>query len=235
MLSTFRKVQRAERESLRIPKSVQQAIPIKKVYEDGVFRVGHNFSKTMKFTDINYRVASKDDQMTMFMKYCDLINSIDSEAVTKITINNRRLNRKDFRDKILLQGGDDGLDIYRDEYNNMLLDKATKSANNMVQEKYITVSSPKKNILEARTLFSRLTTDISSHLSKLGSRAQELNTTERLRIFHDFYRLGEEVHYNFDLKATIRKGHDFRDYICPDSMELDKNYIKIGDKYCRVF
>ncbi len=58
-----------------------------------------NFSKTMRFTDINYRVASKDDQMTMFMKYCDLINSIDSEAVTKITINNRRLNRKDFRDK----------------------------------------------------------------------------------------------------------------------------------------
>jgi len=235
MLSTFRKVQRAERESLRIPKSVQQAIPIKKVYEDGIFRVGRNFSKTMRFTDINYRVASKDDQMTMFMKYCDLINSIDSEAVTKITINNRRLNRKDFRDKILLQGGADGLDIYRDEYNNMLLDKATKSANNMVQEKYITVSSHKKNILEARTLFSRLTTDISSHLSKLGSRAQELNTTERLRIFHDFYRLGEEVYYNFDLKATIRKGHDFRDYICPDSMEFDKNYIKIGEKYCRVF
>ena len=87
----------------------------------------------MKFTDINYRVASKDDQMTMFMKYCDLINSIDSEAITKITINNRRLSRKDFRERILLSDKDDGLDMYRDEYNNMLVDKATKSANNMVQ------------------------------------------------------------------------------------------------------
>lgn len=235
MLNTLRKVQHAERESLRIPRSVQQAIPITKVYEDGVFRVGRNFSKTMRFTDINYRVASKDDQMTMFMKYCDLINAIDSEAITKITINNRRLNRKNFRERILLPGGDDGLDVYRDEYNGMLLDKATKSANNMVQEKYVTVSSAKKNVLEARTLFSRLTTEMSSHFSKLGSRTQEMDTTERLRIFHDFYRLGEEVHYHFDLNETMRKGHDFRDYICPDSMEFNKNYLQIGDKYCRVF
>jgi len=235
MLSTLRKVQRAERESLRIPRSVQQAIPITKVYEDGIFRVGRNFSKTMRFTDINYRVASKDDQMTMFMKYCDLINAIDSEAITKITINNRRLNRRDFKERILLPGGGDGLDIYRDEYNGMLLDKAAKSANNMVQEKYITVSSSEKNILEARTLFSRLTTEMSSHFSKLGSRTQELDTTERLRIFHDFYRLGEEVHFRFNLAETIRKGHDFRDYICPDSMEFNKNHLQIGDKYCRVF
>ena len=235
MLSTLRKVQRAERESFRVPQSVQQAIPINKVYEDGFFRVGRNFSKTMRFTDINYRVASKDDQMTMFMKYCDLINAIDSEAITKITINNRRLNRRDFKARILLPGEDDGLAVYRDEYNAMLMDKAAKSSNNMVQEKYITVSSHKKNILEARTLFSRLTTDMSSHFSKLGSRTQELDTTERLRIFHDFYRLGEEVHYNFDLKSTMRKGHDFRDYICPDSMELNKDYTRIGNKYCRVF
>lgn len=234
MSSTFRKIRQAEKEGLKIPKSVQQAIPIGKVYEDGVFRVGNNFSKTMKFTDINYRVASKDDQMTMFLKYCDLINSIDSEAVTKITINNRRLNGKDFKNKILLGGKDDGLDKYRDEYNNMLVDKATKSANNMVQEKYITVSSPKKNIIEARMLFSRLTTNISSHMSKLSSRTQELDARERLRIFHDFYRLGEEVYYQFDLKSTMKKGHDFRDYICPDSMETDKNYVKIGNKYCRT-
>ena len=235
MSSTFRKIRQAERESLRIPKSVQQAIPITKVYEDGIFKVGNNYSKTMKFTDINYRVASKDDQMTMFMKYCDLINSIDSEAITKITINNRRLNRKDFRERILLSDKDDGLDMYRDEYNNMLVDKATKSANNMVQEKYITISSAKKNIIEARTLFSRLTTDITSYMSKLSSRTIELDARERLRIFHDFYRLGEEVYYHFDLKNIIKKGHDFRDYICPDSMEFDKNYIKIGDKYCRIF
>ena len=234
MFNTLRRVQQAERESLTIPKSMQQAIPITKVYEDGIFRVGNNFSKTIRFTDINYRVASKDDQMDMFMKYCDLINSIDSEAITKITINNRRLNHKDFKQRILLPEKKDFLAEYRQEYNAMLMDKVTNSNNSMVQEKYITISSRKNNVIEARALFSRLTTDISSYMSKLSSRTQELDANERLRIFHDFYRLGEEIHYSFNLKQTMRKGHDFKDYICPDSMEFDKNFIKIGDKYCRT-
>lgn len=235
MSNTFRKIKQAEKEGLKIPKNVQQAIPIAKVYEDGIFKVGNNYSKTMKFTDINYRVASKDDQMDMFMKYCDLINSIDSEAVTKITLNNRRLNQKDFKSRILLPEKDNGLDVYRKEYNDMLIDKATKSSNSMIQEKYITISSAKKNVLEARTLFSRITTGITSHMNKLSSKITELNATERLRIFHDFYRLDEEIHYSFDLKQTMKKGHSFKDYIAPDSMEFNKNYIKIGDKYCRTF
>lgn len=235
MSNTFRKIKQSEKEGLKIPKSVQQAIPIAKVYEDGIFKVGNNYSKTMKFTDINYRVASKDDQMAMFMKYCDLINSIDSEAVTKITINNRRLNQKDFKSRILLPLKDNDLDVYRKEYNDMLIDKATKSSNNMVQEKYITISSAKKNVIEARALFSRIITGITSHMNKLSSKTTELNATERLRIFYDFYRLGEEIHYSFDLKQSMKKGHSFKDYIAPDSMEFNKNYIKIGDKYCRTF
>jgi len=105
----------------------------------------------------------------------------------------------------------------------------------MVQEKYVTISSSKKNALEAKTLFSRITTDITSHMNKLSSKITELNANERLRIFHDFFRLGEEIHYHFDLKQSMKKGHSFKDYIAHDSMELNKNYIKIDNKYCRTF
>ena len=45
----------------------------------------------------------------------------------------------------------DACDVYRREYNQMLLDKAT-GANGIIQEKYITVSVWKKDIEEARTL-----------------------------------------------------------------------------------
>ena len=96
MSNTFRKIRQAEKEGLKIPKSVQQAIPSRKCMRMAFLKWGIIFSKTMRFTDINYRVASTDDQMDMFLKYCDLINSIDSEAVTKITINNRRFKQKGF-------------------------------------------------------------------------------------------------------------------------------------------
>ena len=89
--------------------------------------------------DINYAVASREDQEAMFLEYSELLNSFVSGATTKITINNRRLIRQDFEKAILIPMREDGLDVYREEYNIMLLEKATGS-NRMVQEKYVTVS-----------------------------------------------------------------------------------------------
>ena len=33
---------------------------------------------------------------------------------------------------------------------------------------------------------------------------------------------------------NMRKGHSFKDFICPDSMEFQSDYFKIGDRYGRV-
>lgn len=81
---------------------------------------------------------------------------------TKITINNRRLNKADFESSILIPLKGDRLDEYRREYNQMLLDKAT-GANSIVQDKYVTVSVMKKNIEEARNYFSRIGTEQRYH------------------------------------------------------------------------
>ena len=52
--------------------------------------------------------------------------------------------------------------------------------------------------------------------------------------FHDFYRTGEETGFAFDMLLSMRKGHDFKDYICPDTFEFEKDYFRIGDRYGRV-
>lgn len=49
----------------------------------------------------------------MFLEYSELLNALDSGATTKITINNRRLNKADFEQTILIPMADDGLDKYR--------------------------------------------------------------------------------------------------------------------------
>ena len=66
-----------------------------------------------KFEDINYAVASREDKETMFLEYSELLNSLDSGAATKITINNRRWNKADFEQTILIPMADDDLDKYR--------------------------------------------------------------------------------------------------------------------------
>ena len=49
----------------------------------------------------------------MFLNYSELLNSFDSEATTKITINLRKINKKDFEKDVLLNFKNDGLVIYR--------------------------------------------------------------------------------------------------------------------------
>ena len=127
----------------------------------------------------------------------------------------------------------DGLDGYRMEYNNMLLDKAT-GANGITQEKYVTISVSKKDIEEARAYFARVGADLTTHFTGLGSKCIALNAVQRLRILHDFYRPGDETAFEMNINKKARMGHDFRDYICPDSVERSADHIKLGEKFARV-
>ncbi len=234
MMKTLNNLFKQDKEAFVIPKSVQDIIPIERIWQDGVFKVGKNkYSKSFRFTDINYAVASRSDKEEMFLGYSELLNSFDAGATTKITILNRRLNRIDFENNILLPLANDNLDEYREEYNHMLLDKVTGS-NGITQEKFLTISVNKKNIEEARTYFSRIGADLTAHFSQLGSRCIELEATDRLRLIHDFYRVGEENYFNFNMLENMRRGHSFKDFICPDTFEFEKDYFKMGDRFGRV-
>ena len=233
MIKTIKTMAKQEKERYNVPRKVQDVIPVRRIWPDGIFLVGTKFTKTYKFTDINYLVASREDKESMFLTYSELLNSLDSGAVTKITINNRRMNKANFEQSILMPMQGDFRDRYRREYNQMLLDKAT-GANGITQEKYITISVVKKDIEEARAYFARVGADLVSHFVVLGSKCVELDATERLRILHDFYRQGEEAEFRFSAREMMKRGHDFRDYICPDGIEKHSDYLKLGEKYCRV-
>ena len=67
--------------------------------------------------------------------------------MTKITINNRKVDIRKFSEDILIPLKKDNLDQYRKEYNNMILEKLSES-DDIIQEKYITVTVFKNNIDE---------------------------------------------------------------------------------------
>ncbi len=223
-----------KREKRVIPKSVQQSIPIKRVYRDGIMQCGQYFSKTWRFSDINYAVASDDDQLEMFLAHSAILNGLPTDAFAKITVYNKQLCRNVFEQFITPNDKTDKNSItYTNELKELLSNKMSDS-NNIVHEKYITVSSEKKNIEEARTFFARVGNDLTADFGKISSHITELNYKERLRIFYDFFRSKEGGTFSFDLKKAMAVGSDFKDYICPDSMEFKSDYIKIGDRFARV-
>ena len=233
MIKTLAKAQQQERVKFRVPRSVQDAIPIRRIWSDGIFLCGNQYSKTWSFTDINYAIAGKDDKTAMFLDYSELLNALDSGASAKITLCNRRVNKAEFERSVLLPMKGDALDEYRREFNEMLLAQAT-GGNSIVRERYLTVSVVKRSIDEARAYFARVGTDLVTHFAALSSVATELPVNDRLRIFRDFFKAGQDPAFEFNIAEKAKRGQHFKDWLCPDSMEFAADHFKIDGRFGRV-
>lgn len=207
---------------------------MQKLWKDGIFQSGSTFSKMFCFDDINYQIAGKDAQKAMFRNYSKVLNSLEPDHLAQITIRNHKRNMVEFEKDVLFPMQHDALDLYRKEYNQILSDHANEG-NGIVQEKYLTITTTgEKDIQSVRNQFSRISTVLGGKMKELGSELSPVDAKERLQILHSFYRNGEEAKFQFDLKESMKLGRDFRDYICPDYAEKGKDYLKLGEKYCRV-
>lgn len=233
MIKTLARTNKQNKIKFKVPRSVQDTIPIRRIWPDGISQVGNQYSKSYSFTDINYAIASKDNKTAMFLDYCELLNALDSGASAKITLHNRRVDKATFEQSVLLPLHGDKLDEYREEFNTMLRGQLTGN-NSILRERYLTVSAVKKNIAEARSYFARVGTDLTAHLSQLGSIAEELDAKARLTILRDFFKHGEPAAFTFDLQTHAKRGQTFKDWLCPDSMEWQADCFKIDDRWGRV-
>ena len=108
LIKTLSQTLKQDKEKFKVPRSVQQAIPIRKIWPDGIFQVESKYSRTFRFTDINYSIASKADKTEMFLDYSELLNALDSGCTAKITLNNRKINKEEFEQSLLIpMKGDD--------------------------------------------------------------------------------------------------------------------------------
>ena len=233
MIRTLAAANKSEREKFYIPRSVQQSIPIRCIYADGIWQVGNKHSRMWRFSDVNYAAASENEQRSIFLSYSGVLNSLPTDAAAKITIINRRFNPVDFQRSILMKTRGDDLDCYREEFNHIHSQRAAES-NHLVQEKYITLSIAKRKIDETRVYFRRVDANLTKSFGRLDSGVQAVSNHDRLRILHDFFRPGEEQYFTFDQTAAVRRGIDFKDLICPDGLAFKAGHFEMGNKVGRV-
>ena len=72
MIKTLSNLLKQDKEKYKVPRKVQDVIPIRRMWSDGIFQVGSKFSKSYQFSDINYQVASLEDKKVMFLDYSEL-------------------------------------------------------------------------------------------------------------------------------------------------------------------
>ena len=82
MIKTLQTTLKQDKEQFKVPRSVQDIIPIRRLWSDGIFQFGSKYSKTLRFSDINYAIASKEDKTAMFLGYSELLNAPRSPSIT---------------------------------------------------------------------------------------------------------------------------------------------------------
>ena len=71
--------------------SAQQTIPYLSMHPDGVCKLpGGLYTKTVEYEDINYSVASTEDQTAIFSGWSSFLNYFDSSLPFQLSFINRR-------------------------------------------------------------------------------------------------------------------------------------------------
>ena len=229
----FSELKKAGEPMYKTPKSIQETIEIMKVAENGIFEVARNrYSKCYRFRDINYTTTNEEEQTDIFERYCKFLNSLDCNF--KITVNNKNKDMQNLREVILLQYQYDGYDKFRKIYNDIIEDKIREGRQGIEQERYLTLTIERKNFEEAKAQFATVEATIHKAFGELGTRIVPLTGNERLKVLHDFYHLGDEDGFDFDLKHAKKVGSDFRSDLCNGMLKYFPDHIEDEGKYVRA-
>lgn len=228
--SNLKKPTRASKR--RAALSAQQTIPYIAMHPDGVCQIpGGIYTKTVEYEDINYSVASTEDQSAIFSGWSSCLNYFDSSLPFQLSFVNRR-SRSASRYKVNIPPQEDDYNSIREEYVEMLKGQIAKSNNGIERSKYITFGLPASSAAEARPRLDRVESDVMGNLKRLGVQSQPLDGRERLALLHSQLHPGSREPFRFAWKDIPETGMGTKDYIAPDSFDFrDSRTFRVGRYY----
>lgn len=233
MIKSLKERKKERKESYKAPKKSQDIIPCSRIFENGMCLVGSkNYTMTFEFTDINYAIADNNSKDDMLMEYASILGSLDQRALWKITVMACGRSENDINRNMLMPYQDDNLQVYREEINDILKDKISKSSPYEIR-RFFTCSIIKNSYEEAKDFFDRTASDLSSLFYNMGSGSycHPLNEVERLKLLHDFYRPDEVDQWNYDGTQRTKFGDSFKTYVAPYSFVPQFDHFQMGEKF----
>lgn len=155
MLPTLKKHRDLGKEIYKLPKNVQEVLPVEEIFEDGIFKTLGKFSKMYRFTDINYTTLSKEEKIATLRRYGGFLNSISPSMSLKITIISRNINADDYKKEVFLDEMDEVLGEYNKELNEVISGSG-KPTDNLVQDFFITLTTLEKDYKLAAKAFDEI-------------------------------------------------------------------------------
>ncbi|WP_122791343.1 VirB4-like conjugal transfer ATPase, CD1110 family [Intestinibacillus sp. Marseille-P6563] len=217
------------------PKSTTQYIGYQKLFEDGICQVSPGYySKTVRFSDINYQTARVQDQKDMFSRYVEALNFVDPTMPLQLTLVTRKVDEEAFRAQMFMPMAGDLLDKYRTEMNEMLASKIKEGQNSIVREKYFTYATEAEDLEDATSILARFETQFIGLFKSLGvDDMTSLTGEERINLLRSITRPDQRDYVSLDELA--RTGWNSRSFVAPTSLDFSHKYtFEFGNKYGQV-
>ena len=200
--------------------SAQQTIPYVRMLPDGVCQLpGWLYTKTVEYEDINYSVASTEDQTAIFSGWSSFLNYFDSSLPFQLSFINRRSHSRS-RYKVNIPQAEDDFNSVRAEFTGMLKNQIARSNNGIERSKYITFGIPAESLDEARPRLERVEADVMSNFKRLGVPSEPMDGRARLALLHGQMHPGSREPFRFSWGDIAKTGLGTKDFIAPDSFDF---------------
>ena len=200
--------------------SAQQTIPYVRMLPDGVCQFpGGLYTKTVEYEDINYSVASTEDQTAIFSGWSSFLNYFDSSLPFQLSFITRRSHSRS-RYKVNIPQAEDDFNSVRAEFTGMLKNQIARSNNGIERSKYITFGIPAESLDEARPRLERVEADVMSNFKRLGVPSEPMDGRARLALLHGQMHPGSREPFRFSWGDIAKTGLGTKDFIAPDSFDF---------------
>lgn len=225
--------------------SISGSIPYLTVFQNGMFEVSEKrFTKSYILPEINFKTASQADQEKIAVQWSEFLSSFDDGVELQVTLYNRTVNLEEFQRKVFISMKPDKLNGYREEYNNMLLEKMSGAKNNLQTDRILTICVTAEDSYAASEKFAQIDMVVSEQITlmaRTSNTIHPLTAVERLDILNMIYNQDEAMPLyqkmkidghdaeSFTLENCIMQGITTKEVIAPKSLEFYTNHAKVGD------
>ncbi len=236
----------------KLPKTVQQTIPIEEVLGNGILKVSANtYSKMYKFEDSNFNIDTEDGQEKKLLSYEKLLSHFPDNISISIVIVNKRMPLDEIKESFYIKETNDPYDKFRVEYNRIIDAKIQEGRNDIRKQKYVIMTAIIKDKEEIGSTFATIDNELNiamQELNKVG--VKPLSDLERLELIDIYYKGNQSVTFKartkkyftdgeLNKKGLKGSGQTIRDIVAPFTIQKagkGGNQLLLSDnRYCKSF
>ena len=241
---TFQTVKHLSEPVYKMPKSVQQSIPVSRVSRSGIFEIEkkkgeHLYDRAYLLDDVNYSTKDEEERTGFLLQMSKIFNSMNVDW-KMLVVNQKRDIERLIRELLPEKCADPLYQSMVRAYGQILQWRLNDGNTSIEQVKYLVVSCRKQDFESAKVFFQALEQRLRILFHSLGGNLVPLDGTARLKSLHSLYRLGREEEFDLDWEGMQKAKRNWRNEICSLSIRETSSYLEFDDKYtttlfCKVF